>query len=402
MSQNPYVKPLNPFDPKKDLLVNEKFNLNKLNLSSDALSDLESEDLNPEGSTDSGKERYSYKTGGSIRAGILKISTPQNKTLLLVSNKSGEIYLLSRVQDKLKPEMKFKINGSIIRTPVYVDGIIYCTTRQGVVYAINTGFADGDEKAPAAKPEVLWQKKMKKSILTEPIATGKLLIVTSLEGIFGFEAYYQPGTPPSIGRPLWHKALGGVVSSPMLNSGIIYIGTEDKQILGLEYGGSKINPLWAYKANEAVRNKPAISQQGENILAASLDGSVYCLNAQSGKLKWIFLTQSPVYSTIVSSVIGGKEYFYIGADNGVFYCVNAFGKKVWQYKTNGKIRTEPIIEEGIIYFGSEDNHFYSLNIKNGKLIHKFRTDGNINGKPLLIDNVIFFGSTDTFVHGIER
>lgn len=402
MSNNPYVKPLKPFDPKKDLIVSESFKIDGASSKSDALSDLESEEIDEGLSSDAGKEYCNLKTGGSIPGGIRQIETNLYRTVLLVGNKRGELYLLTLEGNTLKPIMKTRIQGSIIRSPAYADGIIYCTTREGVVFAINTGLNNSTEdKKTALKPQMVWQQRMQKGILTEPIATGKILIITSLGGLYAYEAYYQDEATKSIGRPLWDMPIDGTVSTPRIHSGTIYIGSEDEHLYAFEYGGSKISLVWKYKANGAIRTTPCISQRGDNVVTASTDGSVYCLSKSGEKLRWIFIVKSPVYSNIISSIIGDQEFFYFGADNGIFYCLNKFGKKVWEFKTNGKIRTEAIISGNSIYFGCEDNNLYSLNAKTGSLNFKFSTDGNINGTPVIVDNLLFFGSTDSFVHGIH-
>jgi outer membrane protein assembly factor BamB len=402
MSNNPYVKPLKPFDPKKDLTVRESFKIDGASSKSNTLSDLESEDIDEGPSSDAGKEYCTLKTGGSILGGIKQIETKLYRTVLLVGNKSGELYLLTLEGNTLKPIMKTRIQGSIIRSPAYADGIIYCTTREGVVFAINTGLNYAtEEKKTGLKPQIVWQQRLQKGILTEPIATGKILIIASLGGLYAYEAYYQDEATKSIGKPLWDMPLNGTVSTPRIHSGIIYIGSEDEHLYAFEYGGSTISPVWKYKANGAIRATPCISQRGDHVITASIDGSVYCLPKGGEKLRWIFIVKSSVYSNIISRIIGDQEFFYFGADNGIFYCLNNFGKKVWEFKTNGKIRTEAMISENAIYFGCEDNNLYSLNAKTGSLNFKFSTDGNINGSPVIVDNILFFGSTDSFVHGIH-
>jgi outer membrane protein assembly factor BamB len=398
---NPYVKSLKPFDPKKDLLVNEKFRIEGSQSQPDTLSDLEAEEGEAGLSGDAGKEYCSFKTGGPILGSIRLIPNTMNRTILLAGNKNGEVYLLTPEGSTLKPIIKFKIPGSIIRTPAYADGIIYCTTREGLVIAVNTGLKDATDNTKALQPEVIWQEKMPKGILTEPIATGKILIIASLGGLRAYEAYYESATAKAIGKSLWVIPIDGTVSTPLLHSGVIYIGSEDKHLYAFEYGGRSASPVWHYKANAAIRAKPTVSKRGNYILASSIDGSVYCLPSTGEKLRWVFIARAPIYSSIVSTIIDNEEFFYFGADNGIFYCLNTFGKEVWRFKTNGKIRTEPLIHENAIFFGCEDNHLYCLNIKTGKPNFTFSTDGNINGSPIIVDNILYFGSTDSFIHGIH-
>ncbi len=110
----------------------------------------------------------------------------------------------------------------------------------------------------------------------------------------------------------------------------------------------------------------------------------------------MFLAKAPVYRSVVSAVLDNDEFYFVGADNGYVFCLNSQGREVWKYKTNGKVRSDALFHDGVVYFGSEDNNLYALNARNGNLLFKFSTDGNINGTPVIEDNQLFFGSTDSF------
>ncbi len=396
---NKYIKQLKSFDIKKDLVVNEKFRPPGTYSGSDTLSDLEYDEMEM-GGGDSGKEFCSYKTGGGILSGIVSCETNLGKGVILTGNKNGEIYMLTPDQNTLKPLVKLRIQGSIVRTPGYSDGVIYCVTREGMLYAIDTGLGKGREQNPGFKPQVIWTQKADKGILTEPIVTGKMLIVATLGGIFGYEAYYRDENNKAVGKRLWGTPVNGTVSSPRMHGGNIYMGTEDNHLIAFDYGGNNISKAWDHKTSGPVRSKPFVTKDEKEILFTTTDGFLYCVNRRKGKYKWNYVIKSPSYSSIVSADMGGKEYFFFGADNGIFYCINREGKKVWEYGTNGKIRTEALVSGQRIFFGSEDNNFYCLNIKNGELLFKFPTDGNINSLPVILDNVIYFGSTDSFIHGV--
>lgn len=54
-----------------------------------------------------------------------------------------------------------------------------------------------------SKAQLLWQKKLSKGIHTKPIATGKILILAALDGLYAFEAYCQSPEEKAIGKELW-------------------------------------------------------------------------------------------------------------------------------------------------------------------------------------------------------
>jgi len=393
MTGNPYVKPLPLFDPKKDLVVNEKFKPPE-NMTMDALSDLEDEDIQDFSHTS--EEILSFKTGGPIRSGVIS-STEGGSLIITVANKHGEVMLLTTDGAGFKPLKKFTIPGSIVRKPVLINGILYCTTREGMIYAIDTGLRPGMQ----TKPRIIWKQKLRKSVLTEILSTGKSIIVAPLDGLYCFEAYYRDDANQSIGKLLWRQALPGVVSSPVMHSGLIYVGAEDKKLYAFEYGGTKVSMAWSYDLSGACRMKPCISKKGNSILVSTIDGFVYSVDRSSGKYEWNFVIKNAGYSAIVSKIIDNEEYFFVGSDSGYMHCINSKGNAIWQFKTNGKIRTEPLIHGDRIYFGSEDNNLYALDLKTGAKHLQFSADGNINCTPIIEGSMIYFGSTDSFMYGLE-
>jgi len=398
MSKNPFVKPLKMFDPKTDLAINESFaGLIKSSLT-DAFSGMEEDlDQSSEGE-EKGREFASVKTGGAIRAGCILLENDLNKTIIAAANTRGEVFVFEADGQGLNILSKLSVQGEINTSPAYAEGILYIVTKDGSVYAYDTGLKKTGETPAELKSDLIWQKKMKKGIYTEPLATGKVLIVTPLNGIYAFEAFR--GDNESIGEPMWGMTVNGTVSTPLIESGMLVIGTEDKKLIAFDYGGNRLQQLWEYSLSDACRTRPCSSLKTELVVAGTIDGFIYAVDRRTGKYKWNFVVSAPVLSNVVAGTIDGNDHFFFGSDSGFFFCLDRFGKKVWEYRTNGRIRTEALIHKGGIYFGSEDNSFYCLELTSGKEVFKFQTDGNIYSRPLIADDKIYFGSTDSFVHAI--
>jgi outer membrane protein assembly factor BamB len=45
----------------------------------------------------------------------------------------------------------------------------------------------------------------------------------------------------------------------------------------------------------------------------------------------------------------------------------------WKFKTKGKFFSSPTLSDGVVYFGSSDNHLYAVDIKTGEEKWKFKT-----------------------------
>ncbi len=78
-------------------------------------------------------------------------------------------------------------------------------------------------------------------------------------------------------------------------------------------------------------------------------------------------------------------------------------KTVWQFECADEIRGNPTFNNGLVYFGSYDQHLYALQADSGALFWKYQTDAGIVSKPAIYEEMIFVGSEDSRVHAvIER
>ena len=108
----------------------------------------------------------------------------------------------------------------------------------------------------------------------------------------------------------------------------------------------------------------AIAARGSVWFGSSAEDCVVCLDAASGREKWVFFTDGPV--RIAPSFHDGRIYF--GSDDGFAYCLDAEdGSLVWRYSpspdeaqipNNGKFiskwpcRTGVLVEGGNAFFGA--------------------------------------------------
>lgn len=397
MSENPYLKPLKAFD-SANLLLDESFTALIKGKTGSLLGDAE-DDLTFEPKSDAPKESFSLRTGGAIHSGCIKLANKINREIYAAANLKGEIFFFEQGQSALQTVSKVTLQGSIYTSPVFFEGVLYAATREGTVYAVDTGLNSSTAETDGIRNKLLWQKKMKKGVLAEPVIAGKYLLITSLDGIYAFDTF-GPGEKSS-GNPVWAVSINGTVSTPAVDSGMLFIGSEDRRLFGFDYSGSKLQKIWEYELSGSCRMKPFVSQAGGFVAAATTDGFVYAVDKKSGTYKWNFVVKSPVIGNIVSGKINGVEHLFFGSDSGIFYCLDNSGKRVWQFAAGGKIRTEPVIHNGRIWFGSADNALYALDPATGKEVFKFKSDGNIYGKPLIEGDRLFFGSTDGYIHSIN-
>lgn len=136
---------------------------------------------------------------------------------------------------------------------------------------------------------------------------------------------------------------------------------------------------------------------GANVYFGSTnDDSVRCVDARTGKTKWLFVTGGPV--RIAPTFVDG--YVYFGSDDGFAYCVRAAdGKQIWKTSAsdrtqrvlhNGRVvsrwpvRSGVLVDGGTAYFAGsllpwEASFLCAIDAKTGKIIGEGRYRKEVDG-----------------------
>jgi len=158
--------------------------------------------------------------------------------------------------------------------------------------------------------------------------------------------------------------------------------------------------IWKFKqhVNDYVRGSPVIDED-ETIYFGGAD--CYALYP-NGTLKWKYnIPSGYVWS---APAIDENGTIYIGTVQGspnYLYAINLNGTLRWKYKTDNHIYSSPTIEnDGIIYFGSQDQYIYAL-YPNGTLKWKYRTGNAVLSSPAIgLDGTVYCGSHDTYLYAL--
>lgn len=341
-------------------------------------------------------EISSIKTGGAVHSGCITVSGIHDREIFAAVNIKGEIYFFVQGAKTVQAVSKVSLQGSLYTSPVSSMGVMYCAAREGIIYAVETSSGEPEGVTGGIRNRIAWRRKMKKGIFAEPVIAEKLLFITTTEGIFAFDTGSHDDQGNASG--LWAISINGTLSTPSVDKGMIFIGSEDKRFFCFDFSGASPKKIWDYDIDSPCRVKPCVFKTCDAVSAVSANGTVYAVDKISGEYKWSFSVKSPVIGNMASGIISGVEHLFFGADDGVFYCIDSSGEKLWGFKTGGKVRSEPVISGNRVFFGSEDGSLYGLDIVTGREILKFKTGGNIYGRPLPSGNRIFFGSTDGCIY----
>ena len=209
-------------------------------------------------------------------------------------------------------------------------------------------------------------------------------------GDIAHTGYYESSYIPL--ELIWKNKVGDSdISAPVVDRGILFVGSDDNNLYALEAATGKIK--WKYQTLGKVYTPTA---RDGLVFAASFDNNLYALD-QDGNLKWMTGTGSSVASppVLYNNIIYGGFSKYIHA----IYTVN--GSIKWTYSTDDWVESTPAIAQGMVFAGSNDKKIYAIDMETKKHRWNYTTGGSIFSSPSVVNGVIFFGSRDNKVYALD-
>ena len=190
----------------------------------------------------------------------------------------------------------------------------------------------------------------------------------------------------------WRFATGdSVLSSPVVADGIVYFASADQSVYAVDVASGK--KRWSFPTEDSVEAPPLVLEG--RVYVGSVDGFFYALDAKTGKLAWKFETDA--------KIVGGANYVrlsdgslrvLVGSHDAKLYCLDASGKKQWEYETGNFINGAPAILGDRVVFGGCDAVLHVVSIATGKKVGRLvelGSDCYVANSVALKDNKAYFG-----------
>lgn len=173
---------------------------------------------------------------------------------------------------------------------------------------------------------------------------------------------------------------------------------------------------------------------------ADTKGRVWCMDAATGTVEWIFDADGPFHGQ--TPLIYENRVFAI-SDNGTFYCLDSFsGRKLWSKQLDkgkpssslgdggyvylsqgsrlycygardgrqafahdigeGLTLTAPALYQGMVCAGSDEGILFSLNAADGSMVWRYDLGVGITCPPVLTEMRVFFGTADNNIQCLDR
>ena len=258
----------------------------------------------------------------------------------------------------------FKTGGPIVASPAIADGVVYISSMDTYLYAIDQ--ETGKEK---------WKYKSRMPIASSPaVAGGTLYFVSSAGGIGAIDVV--------TGKIKW------VLPTEYERK------FEARNLHGYPSAAQTIPDAW-----DIFTSSPAVANG--KVFFGSGDGNVYAADAQTGVLQWKFATKDVVHAS--PAVVNGTVY--VGSWDSYLYAIDAeTGQEKWSLKTGEDaaihnqvgFQSSPAVVDGVVYVGCRDAHVYAVDAATGRKKWDYPTSKSwVIGTPAVRDGVVYVGTSDS-------
>ncbi|MFH1646175.1 MAG: PQQ-binding-like beta-propeller repeat protein [Chloroflexota bacterium] len=356
--------------------------------------------------------------------------------------RTGSTEPVGKPQGRLK--WTFTTGAAIHSSPTVVDGVVYCGSQDGRLYALD-----------AATGAKLWEFPTGSWVESSPAVVSGVVYFGSNDGhLYALDA--------ATGARLWDfPARYAVRSSPAVADGAVYFGADDWRIYALDAATGA--ELWSREVKGTVISSPVVTRGV--VAAGSLDGFFYALDARPGRVRLEFQTKTTI--TASPAAADGTAYFatstgvlyavditarnwplenrlkifwealylyraaprppppsgflwsarlapggvsspalvdgvlYLGTGSGVAAVDTATRQVRWDFPTGVRMSSSPAVAGNVVYIGGEDGRLYALDRSTGVKLWDYLTGDKITSSPALAGGILYVGSHDGTLYAFE-
>ncbi|MGW5420896.1 outer membrane protein assembly factor BamB family protein [Streptomyces sp. NPDC003943] len=181
--------------------------------------------------------------------------------------------------------------------------------------------------------------------------------------------------------------------------GCVYVSAGTR-VLSVDVASGHVR--WHFEAPAVFLSPPAFAPgpavTGGGVYLADHLGTVYALDATTGKDRWRIATE-PRQSTEPVLVAAGNVH--VGSGSALYTLDAVTGTPKWRFAAGGELIGTPVVADGRVHFGSADHVLYTLDASGGQLRWKLATGGEITGSPVARNGVVYACSKDRCVYALD-
>ena len=354
---------------------------------------------------ETGKEKWKYKS----RMPIASSPAVAGGTLYFVSS-AGGLGAIDVATGKIKwvlpaeYERRFEarnLHGYPSAAQTIPDAWDIFTSSPAVANGkVFFGSGDGNVYAADAQSGVLqWKFATKDVVHASPAVVNGTVYIGSWDS-------YLYAIDAETGQEKWSLKTGedaaihnqvGFQSSPAVVDGVVYVGCRDAHVYAVDAATGR--KKWDYPTSKSwVIGTPAV-RDGVVYVGTSDSARFMALDAKTGRLRFNFNAKAYMFS---SAALAG-DVAYVGDHNGRLYAINTkSGALVWEFQTEAakKDALKVLNTDGSLNqdaFAPLFNDFEDMYLD----FYKFISIGAIMSSPVVDRGVVYFGSMDGSLYALQ-
>jgi outer membrane protein assembly factor BamB len=189
-------------------------------------------------------------------------------------------------------------------------------------------------------------------------------------------------------RIVWSRGMGSLIEFPaVVSDGVAYIGNARGTIRAISMRFGSL--VWRHDTPHGkLAASPAVV--GDHVLVHGMDGHVWTLDRQNGRLRWYRTIGSPIESSPVVS--RGVDYF--GTWSGRLYALNVRTHRIrWTRSLGAKITSSVAVAGGTVYVGDYAGRIWALSARTGRTRWVRSVNGRVYGTPAVAHRRVFVPSS---------
>lgn len=181
--------------------------------------------------------------------------------------------------------------------------------------------------------------------------------------------------------------------------GHVYIAAGTR-VLAVDIAAGRVR--WHFESPAVFLSPPAFAPgpavTGGGVYLADYLGTVYALDATTGKDRWRIATEA---RQSVEPVLVAAGNVHVGSGSALYTLDAVTGTPKWRFAAGGEVVGAPVVADGRVHFGSADHVLYTLDAAGGQLRWKLATGGEITGSPVAQGGVVYACSKDRCVYALD-
>ncbi|WP_406459206.1 PQQ-binding-like beta-propeller repeat protein [Streptomyces sp. NBC_00876] len=181
--------------------------------------------------------------------------------------------------------------------------------------------------------------------------------------------------------------------------GYVYVSAGTR-VLAVDIASGHVR--WHFESPAVFLSPPAFAPgpavTGGGVYLADYLGTVYALDASTGKDRWRIATES---RQSIEPVLVAAGNVHVGSGSALYTLDAVTGTPKWRFAAGGEVVGAPVVADGRVHFGSADHVLYTLDAAGGQLRWKLATGGEITGSPVAQGGVVYACSKDRCVYALD-